>query len=274
MPQYESPSDFVEPDLVPRPVIAWGGNLVSGGMGTDFHHHRKAQLLFTTRGSVTCEASRGLWIVPPQCAVWIPGGVRHKVEGVGPLECYCLFVEPDAIPTLSPTCCTVSVSPLLRELIFRCSMLPALYPLEGPEARLAAVLLDNLATAPVELLHLPMPADPRLRKMAEMLTANPSDRATLQEWATRIGVGERTLGRLLLRDTGMSFGRWRQQLQILLALQWLSQGTSVQAVAMDLGYESAGSFVTMFRKTLGTSPARYMARRLAGASKVETSDRP
>lgn len=186
--------------------------------------------------------------------------MRHDFRVVGPLECYCLFIEPDASPALPKTCCTVSVSPLMRELIIRCATLPALYPLDCPEARLVMVLLDELAIAPVEHLHLPMPVDPRLRKIAEILTTNPSDRATMQEWARRIGVGERTLGRLLLRDTGMSFGRWRQQLQIVLSLQWLSQGKSVQTVALDLGYESAGSFVTMFRKALGSSPARYMSR--------------
>lgn len=37
----------------------------------------------------------------------------------------------------------------------------------------------------------------------------------------------------------------------------------VQRVASDLGYESASGFVTMFRKTLGVAPARYMAARLA-----------
>ena len=59
----------------------------------------------------------------------------------------------------------------------------------------------------------------------------------------------------------MSFGRWRQQLHIILALQWLSEGASVQSVAIDLGYERASSFVLMFRKALGTSPARYMTQR-------------
>jgi len=267
MPRYEALSDLglFEPDKVPRQVVAVGGSIDSGGVETDFHCHRKAQLLFTARGLVTCEASKGLWIVPPQCAIWIPGDMRHNIKVVGPLEVYCLFIEPDATPALPQTCCTVSVSPLMRELIVRCSALPSLYPLDGSEARLTTVLLDELAAAPVKLLHLPMPADRRLRRIAEMLTADPSDRATMQEWARRIGVGERTLARLLLRDTGLSFGRWRQQLQIVLALQWLSQGTSVQAVAIDLGYESAGSFVTMFRKALGTSPARYMSQRLAGS---------
>lgn len=266
MPKFGTLPDTFEPDKVARQVVAVGGELVSGGMEVDFHRHRKAQLLFTVRGIVRCEASKGLWIVPPQCAIWIPGNMRHSVKVVGPLEAYCLFVEPGATPALPQTCCTVSVSPMLRELILRCAALPALYPLEGPESRLAMVLLDELAAAPVELLHLPMPADKRLRKIAERLTANPSDRGTMQEWASSIGVGERTLGRLLLQHTGMSFGRWRQQIQIMLALQWLSQGAAVQTVALDLGYESAGSFVTMFRKAMGTAPARYMAQRLAGPS--------
>lgn len=112
-----------------------------------------------------------------------------------------------------------------------------------------------------------MPADARLRTIAEMMTAKPSDRATMHAWARRIGVSERTLSRILLRQTGMSFGRWRQQLHILLALRWLSQGASVQSVAADLGYENGSSFVTMFRKALGTSPAKYISRRLVGSLK-------
>jgi AraC-like DNA-binding protein len=52
----------------------------------------------------------------------------------------------------------------------------------------------------------------------------------------------------------MSFGRWRQQLSVMLAVEWLAGGASIQQVAADLGYESTPSFVTMFRKALGTSP--------------------
>ncbi len=231
----------------------------------DAHHHRKAQLIYMARGVLTCEVSQGLWIVPPQCAVWIPGGTRHSVKGVGAIDVYGLFVEPASAPTLPDACCTVSVSPLLRELLLRCARFPTLYPVKGAESRLVTVLLDELAAAPVEKLHLPMPSDGGLRRIADGMTADPSDRATVHEWAKRIGVSERTLSRLVLQETGMSFGRWRQQLHIILALQWLSQGASVQSVATDLGYESPSSFVVMFRKALGASPARYMTQRLVGA---------
>ena len=267
MPMYKPDDGHVDPDLVPRPVMAVGATTVTGpdGMELDAHHHRKAQLMYMARGVLTCEVSQGLWIVPPQCAVWIPGGTRHSVKGVGAIEVYCLFVEPASAPTLPDACCTVSVSPLLRELLLRCARFPTLYPVKGAESRLVTVLLDELAAAPVEKLHLPMPSDGGLRRIADWMTADPADRATVHEWAKRIGVSDRTLSRLVLQETGMSFGRWRQQLHIILALQWLSQGASVQSVATDLGYESASSFVIMFRKALGTSPARYMTNRLAAS---------
>ena len=120
----------VDPDLVPRPVMAVGRSFMigTGGMEVDAHHHRKAQLIYMARGVLTCEVSQGLWIVPPQCAVWIPGGTRHSVKGVGTIDVYGLFVEPASAPTLPDACCTVSVSPLLRELLLRCARFPDAVP--------------------------------------------------------------------------------------------------------------------------------------------------
>jgi AraC-like DNA-binding protein len=37
----------------------------------------------------------------------------------------------------------------------------------------------------------------------------------------------------------------------------------VQRVSQDLGYDSVSAFITMFKKTLGKPPARYMAQRQA-----------
>ncbi|HWW11149.1 MAG TPA: helix-turn-helix domain-containing protein, partial [Brevundimonas sp.] len=64
----------------------------------------------------------------------------------------------------------------------------------------------------------------------------------------------------VVRETALSFGRWRQQFHIVTALQKLSAGASVQAVALDLGYGSVSAFIAMFKAALGVSPARYVAR--------------
>lgn len=257
---------------VDRPATAIGMRLGTGALESEFHVHREAQLFIVVRGEVICEASNALWIVPPQSALWIPGDLEHKIKGRAPLEGYSLFVEPDAMPSLPRECCAVSVTPLFRELLARLATRPRLYDEGGPDGRLVGVLLDELAAAKVENHRLPMPADARLRRLVDAMTANPADGATAKTWARRIGVGERTLNRLLVSETGLSFGRWRQQLHVILALQWLSRGATVQSVANDLGYESASSFVTMFRKAMGTSPGRYMTRRLATSSPTR-SDR-
>lgn len=225
------------------------------------HRHDDAQLMLVVRGLVTCEVAAGLWMVPPQCALWIPAGVEHSMRGVGDLQLYCVYVEPKLTDFLPVECCTLTVSPLLRELVIEISHLPSHCDVDGPDGRMIGTMLDRLATAPVEQLHLPMPSDRRLRQIADRLIDDPSDWTTIPEWARKVGMSERTLARLLTKETGMSFGRWRQQFQIMLALKRLSEGDSVQTVAFDLGYESSSAFVTMFRKSLGKPPLKFLADR-------------
>lgn len=250
-------------DQVPRAIFAVQSSTISSDWEIAHHRHRKAQLIYTVRGMIRCEVENGLWLVPPQCALWMPGNVWHNAQGAGDTECYCLFVDQDAIVGLPTHCCTLSVSPLLRELLLQASGFDPLYDEQGPEGRLTSVLLDQVVNAPIENLHLPVSHDARIRQLTERLLANPADKATLSQWAQRIGMSERTLNRTLQQQMGMSFGHWRRQLHVMLALQRLTKGDSVQRIALDLGYENASGFVTMFRKAVGKPPARYLAEKTA-----------
>ena len=262
---WSSEADWVEPDNVPRALVTYG--IVSDRFG-DFelepHHHVRSQLLLVQRGALCCEAEGGLWIVPPRSAIWIPGGTVHSVKVTGALEGYATFVASGTALPLPSRCHVVSATPLLRELVIRCAGLPLLYEEDGANARLTAVLIDELAAAGLEDLHLPVPADPRLRRIMDLMMASPSDRGTLAAWASQAALSPRTMERAIRRETGMSFGRWRQQLALVMAVRWLAGGASIQQVAADLGYENAPSFITMFRKALGAPPGRYMVERQAG----------
>ena len=252
-----------------RPVLAVGVACVNREWEQAPHRHRKGQLLYAVRGVIHCEVESGVWIVPPQCAIWVPGGLLHAARGVGEAQCYCLFVDDDMVqgtlpylaPALPGMCCTLAISPLLRELIIKAASFPTLYALHGAEERLVATLLDELASAPVEDLHLPLPRDVRLRQLADWLLAEPADKSTLTQWAARIGMSERSMTRQLMDEIGMSVGRWRRQLHVIIALQRLAKGHSVKTVALELGYENTSGFVTMFRKATGKPPARYLAER-------------
>jgi AraC-like DNA-binding protein len=255
-------SERLNPDDVRRPIVTVGIAVADvRKIEIDFHRHRKGQFLLVQRGALSCEVEGGLWIVPPRSALWIPGDALHAVKTTGALEGYNAFVDPDLDARLPDVCCALSVTPLLRELLIRSASLPALYEEGSADSRLVMVLLDEIAAARVEDLHLPMPSDNRLRRIVDLMIDAPADRGTMDVWARRAGLSERTLARLIARETGMSFSRWRQQLGVMLAVKWLAGGASIQEVANDLGYESIPSFVTMFRKAIGVSPGRYMAER-------------
>ena len=226
------------------------------------HKHRRAQLIYVVSGVITVEASGSIWTVPPRCAFWLPSGTMHSGGSSGHVQVGKLYMEPDLAEGLSPTCGIFLVRPLLRELIMHFVEHPPLPLDEEPrETRLIDVLIDELRRAPMETLHLPMPNDRRLQKLTTEQLSNPALSLTINEWGVRVGVSTRTLSRRFQRETGMSFFKWRQQLHIGLALQRLAEGELVSNIAMDLGYDSTSAFIAMFRKMIGTTPARYFSER-------------
>jgi len=67
----------------------------------------------------------------------------------------------------------------------------------------------------------------------------------------------RAFTRAFRKQTGLSFGAWRQQACIVVALPRLADGESVTTIALDMGYDSPAAFSTMFRRVLGVPPSRY-----------------
>lgn len=244
------------PDEVPRPVagLAWD---YPAGARIPRHQHRKSQLVYACTGVMTVGTREGSWVVPPQRAVWVPGGTSHEIAMSGAVQMRTIYLTAEAATHLPDRCCVVSVSPLLRELILRAVELEALYPEQGREQRMIDVLLDEIEATSVAALHLPLPAEPRVRVVIDALLADPSDSRGLEDWSRSAGASARTLARLFEREAGMTFGAWRQQLRLLRSLELLGAGDSVTKVALTLGYESPSAFISMFRRNLGTTPARY-----------------
>ncbi|MFC7399277.1 AraC family transcriptional regulator [Chelatococcus sp. GCM10030263] len=237
------------------PAISVRVDVIETGAEVADHQHRKGQLVFALAGGVTCRVPIGLWMVPTHCAVWIPGGIKHSNIATANAKLFFVYIEPGAAD-LPARCCTVSISPLLRELIVELSERPDTN--DGDEL-LTKVLLAELPRMPVQQLYLPISSEPRLRHIADALTTNPADRTTLGAWASRVALSESSLSRLVIKETGLTFGRWRQQLHLIVAIRELSNGATVQQVSANLGYESVAAFITMFKKALGKPPAKYLA---------------
>ncbi len=222
------------------------------------HRHYRAQLVYASAGVITVATATGTWVVPPQQAVWVPAGVEHEVRSAGPLTLRSLYVHPCATEGLPKTCCVLGVPPLLRELILRAVTFGDSVASDGPEARILGLIPDELRSLEPEPLHLPLARDRRLRAVTERLAAEPGDGRPLAAWAKIAGASERTLARLFLSETGLTFGAWRQRLRLLAGVARLAEGQAVTAVAYDLGYESPSAFIAMFRRSLGATPGHYL----------------
>ena len=248
------PGDLEDPD---RPVVALASDH-PGPHHFPLHHHFRAQLVYAVAGVMTVSTTEGTWVVPTQQAVWVPPGVRHDVKSATTLAMRTLYIHPSATQGLPRKCCVMTVPPLLRELILCAVTLTPQYARDSAESRLMAVIPDQLRRLRPEPLHLPIPADKRLRTITDALSRQPADGRSLADWARTAGASERTLARLFRQETGMTFGAWRQRLRLLLAIGRLAEGQAVTSVAFDLGYESPSAFVAMFRRELGEPPTRYL----------------
>ena len=245
-----------EPFLVARSL----STTYSSGSCLNPHRHASHQLLFASSGAMTVAGDRTTWMIPPGRAVLVAAGVLHAIRMWGDVAMRSLYFPPPAADTVFPAdaCRVISVSPLLRELILRVAELAALDSRVEPEARLMAVLMDELAVAHVEPLLLPLPFDPRALTAANGILADPADDATTDDVARRSGLSARTLERLFRAETGMTFGLWRQKARLLESVRRLAEGGSVTAAALDSGYSSVSAYIAAFKQTFGCTPGTML----------------
>ncbi|ABQ24992.1 transcriptional regulator, AraC family [Geotalea uraniireducens Rf4] len=221
------------------------------------HVHPRGQLIYASSGMMRVICSRDVWVVPPSQAVWVPPNQEHEVYFPGDTALRSLFVDPSAVTGLPLQCTVLKVAPLLRELILRAVQIGNSYAPDGAEWRVMQVLLDELRIAEATPLRLPMARDERVMRVIDALLKSPGDNRGLDAWGKIAGASSRTLARLFVSETGLTFGGWRKRLLLHKALDRLDRGEQVTGIAFDLGYQSLSAFIEMFRKELGVSPRRY-----------------
>ena len=223
------------------------------------HLHQEDQLVYASRGVMTVRTGAGMWVVPPQRAVWIPARTIHSVVMSGPVSMRTLYIKPGLVRRLSTRCRVVHVSELLRELVLHACRFKALRRRNSAQAHLIDVICDQLETVETSPLQLRSPTDARAARVAELLSQDPGDQRTLDEACRAAGASKRTIERIFRRETAMTLGAWRHQMRLLRSLQLLAAGEKITHVAMESGYSTPSAFITMFKKAFGTTPGVYFA---------------
>jgi AraC-like DNA-binding protein len=220
----------------------------------EWHSHSDHQLVWAARGVLIVLIETASYVLPPTRALWIPAATPHDTRATTTATMRSLYLRPARCPLDWPEPRPVSVSPLLAELIRHLET----ERLDGPaRARAEALVYDLLVPIPTAAIEVRLPRDDRANRVAAALLADPRDRRKLAEWGQQVGASDRTLARIFVAETGLTFGRWRTLARLQAALELLADGLPVKAVAPAVGYETTSAFVAAFRAETGVSPGSY-----------------
>lgn len=226
------------------------------------HHHPEGQIYIPMQGLIVIEAGDVRQVLPRGRLGWIPPNMPHGASAHGNtikpgLAGYTIHLAPSLCAELPAQSRVMSMSPLAVSLLERMLSWPGGMPADAAGRRLMTVFLDEMHMAEEEPLHLIMPSHPRLQAMAMEIAENPADETDLDDWAGKLGWSRRSLTRHFRHQTGMSLVEWRQVARLQKGMELLNGGASVTTVALSLGYDSVSSFIALFRRMLGTTPARF-----------------
>ena len=218
------------------------------------HWHARAQFIFAVAGTMRVRTARHVWIVPPTRALWVPARTVHEVQMYGEVQMRSLYVDDAAGAGMPASCVVLNVTPLLKELVVRAVALPESYDENGDDGLVMQLLMAEVRRLPRCALDLPLPESPDLTRLCERLLDDLSARRPCNLDALELKTSTRTLYRRFLRETGITFARWKQQARLLESIRRLAEGVPVTTVALDLGYASPSAFSSMFRRAVGTPP--------------------
>jgi len=224
------------------------------------HSHPWSQLSYSCVGVMHIETDAGIFVIPPEQALWIPAGTAHQHFCKNKVSYRSLYIDTVLSAILGNKVRPLTIDPLLKSLILEISSWPEDYEETEQTQRFILVLLDRLAAAKSNELFMPTIRDKRLLPIIEALNQEPANKLTIEQWAVKVGASSRTLNRLFNQNYGMGFSRWKQKLRILKSLELLNSNIQLIDIAFELGYESTSAFITSFKKHLGCSPKRYLAQ--------------
>lgn len=241
---------------------------VRNGERIDPHMHRQAQLVFAVKGVMQVQTPRGVWLVPPERAVWVPPRLEHAIDGLSYVEMRTIYFQPSWLARQKTSAAIssefiVRVGSLMREAIL------AMFDPQCDKRRkltLAQLVIMDLRDAGDASTFMPMPTDEKARHVANLILADPTADRDLDSLAAEAGISGRTLTRLFPEQTKLTLKSWKQRARVIAAIERLGQpGVSIKQVATALGFSSSAAFSFAFRDVTGETPTAFLSRRESAA---------
>lgn len=251
-------ADF-NPDRMNLPLVGIAAELAEHDSGT--HRHAMGQLLFSESGCVRITLAEKLCMLPPTRIAWIPPHTPHRAEMKDVVGYRSIYLNAQYVELLPKDVAVLNANPLLNAVLERIALSDFNTDWRhGAGSNLLAVCLDELHAACQEPMILRLPTDRRLSHFTG--DALPP---LLNELAGKVGASEKTISRIFIQQTGLSYQQWRQQWRFLKAIELLATGQSLSFTAGELGFASDSAFIAFFKKLSGVTPRIY----ISGAKHLE-----
>jgi AraC-like DNA-binding protein/mannose-6-phosphate isomerase-like protein (cupin superfamily) len=231
----------------------------------DRRHRHHDVLLWALRGHTDVVRDGAAYTIGRGQATVIPAGSEHS-----------LLVPPDAIvlplvvpPAPAGTCLAPSAVVTLGEEWddwFLHQFAACVSPIRsaGDDPAHVVATVARAGENGSDALALPRTASARM--VARGLQTEPACPLTAEQWSARAGVSVRTLRRLFLAETGMTFSAWRAACRVQAASAALLAGTPVQTVATQLGFATSTGFIRAFTRHRGTTPDSWRRAELGSGA--------
>lgn len=242
---------------------------------SEWHQHRRHQILYAVRGLLHLEVAGDSWMLPPHRAAFLAAGTPHRVFADRPVSLRTVYLSPRLVRGPGWDCRVFTVAPLAREML--------LYAMRwshksDPRDPLLRPFFTTLATLALEWseqgalpFRLPLARSAELRRAARLVRSKLCDPIGIVDLARAAALSERTLRRRFLDELGMSPRDYLHTARMLAALDRLADpAVPITEVALAVGFATPSAFSHAFTGFVGESPRTYRQRLTASTTAAAT----
>jgi AraC-like DNA-binding protein len=251
-------------DIDASPAAAFGLADDLDPFDSDWHRHGKHQLLYSATGILHLEVQGSLWLLPPQRAAWIQAGVLHKVGTSRPVALRTVYLSQTLTAGIEDSCRVFAVNALAREMLLYAMRWG---PDRAPQDNVANGFFQVLSALCQEWVsearpyRLPTGESPELQRVIRYVLGHLAEPHTLETVAHVAGISSRSLSRRFEREAQTTWHRFLHNARMIRAMELLSvKGAQVTETALNVGFESFGSFSESFKAYTGETPREYRKR--------------
>ena len=222
------------------------------------HDHEEGQVLFARSGTMEVTADNQLIIVPASRIVWVPPKVIHTVRFRTNTKMRTAFIASNILNNTFMNICVFQVTGLFREILLRL-VEGKLYDKDHKEL-LELSLIKEICLLKAEPFSIKFPTDKRAKRVADALLSDPSRALKIQDWADIAACSSKTLSRLFIKETGLTFQLWRRHLRLLQIHDLLDKGSSVTEAAHIVGFATSSALTEAHKQIFGYPPTKVKDR--------------